>query len=69
MSSFCKLYRLYRCSNGRGFLLYVRKDIPSRLLTEYKLPENAKCLFRDIQLLRYHKMSRSWALSIKILTE
>ena len=30
MSGFCKPYRLDRCSNGGGLLLYIREDIPSR---------------------------------------
>ena len=34
MSGFCKPYRLDYCSNGGDLLLYIREDIPSRLLTE-----------------------------------
>ena len=30
MSNLCKPYRLDRCSNGGGLLLYIREDIPSR---------------------------------------
>ena len=48
MSSFCKRYRLDRCSNGWGLLLYIREDVLSRLLTEYKPPENVECLFVEI---------------------
>ena len=44
MSGFCKFYRLDCCSNG-GVLLYIREDIPSRLLTKQKPPENIECLF------------------------
>ena len=43
MSGFCKLYRLDRFSNGGSLLLYIREDIPSGLLTEYKPPENGEC--------------------------
>ena len=50
MSCFCKLYRLDRCSNGGGLMLYIREDIPSRLLTEYKPPENVECLFVEINI-------------------
>ena len=32
LDGFSKLYRLDRCSNGGGILLYVRDDIPSCLL-------------------------------------
>ena len=31
-------------------LLYIREDIPSRLLTEYKPPENVECLFVKINI-------------------
>ena len=39
---FCKPYRLDHCPNGGGLLLYIREDITSRLLTEYKPPENVE---------------------------
>ena len=48
MSGFCK--PLDRCSNGAGLLLYIRQDIPSRLLTEYKPPENVECLFVETDI-------------------
>ena len=48
MSGFCKPYRLNRCSNGGGLLLYILKDTPSPLLTEYKLPENVERLLVEI---------------------
>ena len=50
MSCFCKLYRLDRCSNGGGLMLYIREDIPYRLLTEHKPPENVECLFAEINI-------------------
>ena len=50
MSGFCKPYRLDYCSSGGGFLLYMREDMPSRLLTEYKPPENSECLFVKIDI-------------------
>ena len=50
MNGLCKPYRLDRCSNGGGLLLNIRKDIPSRLLTEYKPPENVECLFLEIDI-------------------
>ena len=52
MSGFCKPYRLDRCSNGGGFMFYIREDIPSRLLTDYKPPENVECLFVEINIRR-----------------
>ena len=50
MCGFCKLYRLYRCSNDGNLLRYIREDISSRLLTEYKPPENVECLFVEINI-------------------
>ena len=48
MSGFCKPYRLDRCSNGGDLLLYIREDISSSLLTEYKPPENVECLLWEL---------------------
>ena len=51
MSGFSKPDRVDRCSNGGGLLLYIRKDIPfTRLLTEYRSPENVECLFVEINI-------------------
>ena len=52
MSGFCKPHRLDRCSNGGGFMFYIREGIPSRLLTDYKPPENVECLFVEINIRR-----------------
>ena len=52
MSGFCKPYRLDRCSNGGSLMLYIREDMPSRLLTEYKPSENVECLFVEINIRR-----------------
>ena len=45
MSDFCKPYGLDRCSNGGGLKLYIRQDITSRLLAEYKPTENVECFY------------------------
>ena len=42
MSGFCKPCRQGHCSNRGGLMLYIIEDIPSRLLTEYKPPENVE---------------------------
>ena len=47
-TGFCKPYRLDRCSNGGD--LYIREDIPSRLLNEYKPPKNAVFFFVEINI-------------------
>ena len=50
LDGFFKPYRLDHCANGGGILLYVRVDISSCLLTEYKLEDNTKCLFIKIKI-------------------
>ena len=50
MRGFCKTDRLDRCSSGGGLLFYIREDMPSRLLTENKPPENVECLFVEINI-------------------
>ena len=40
VDGFSKPYRLYRCLNGGGILLYIRDDIPSRLLSNSNKTEN-----------------------------
>ena len=37
LNGYCKPYRLDSSSNGGSILLYVRDDIPSQLLTDYKI--------------------------------
>ena len=50
LDGFKKPYRLDRCSKGGGLLLFVRDDISSRLLTEYKTPTNVECIFIEISI-------------------
>ena len=50
LDGFKKPYRLDRCSKGGSLLLFVRDDISSRLLTEYKTPTNADCIFTEISI-------------------
>ena len=50
MSGFCKPYTLDLCSHGGGFLLCIREDIPSRLLTEHKSPKTVECLFVEVNV-------------------
>ena len=50
MSDFYKPYRPDHCSNGGGLMLYIREDISSCLLTEYKPPEKVECLFVEINI-------------------
>ena len=50
LDEFKKPYRLDRCSKGGGLLLFVRDDISSRLLTEYKTLTNLECIFVEISI-------------------
>ena len=50
MNGFRKPYRLDRCSNGGGLLLFIREDLPSRELTEYKIPDKTECVFVEINI-------------------
>ena len=50
LDGFKKPYRLDRCSKGGSLLLFVRDDISSRLLTEYKTPTNVECIFVEISI-------------------
>ena len=50
MNGFRKPYRLDRCSNGGGLLIFIREDIPSRELTEYKIPDKIECVFVEINI-------------------
>ena len=50
LDRFSRLYRLARCTNGEGILLYVRDYISSWLLTEYKEQNDTECLFIEINL-------------------
>ena len=50
LDGFSKPYRLDRCSNGGGILLYVKDYISSRLLTNHRLPNNVECLFTEINI-------------------
>ena len=50
LNGLCKLYRLDRSSNGGGILLYVRDDIPSRLLTDYKIKDNLELFFVEVNI-------------------
>ena len=50
LNGYSKPYRLYRSSNGGGILLYVRDDIPSRLLTDFKIKDNLELFFVEVNI-------------------
>ena len=49
LQGFCDPYRFDRNRNGGGIMLYIREDIPSRLI-EKKLRNNSEYFFAKINL-------------------
>ena len=43
-----KPYRLDRNTNRRGIIICVREEIPSRILTKHKFPDNIEGLFVEL---------------------
>ena len=58
LNGYSKPYRLDRSSNGVGILLYVRDDITSRLLTDYKIKDNVELFFVEVNIRK-----KKWLLS------
>ena len=58
LNVYSKPCRLDRSSDGGGVLLYVRDDIPSRLLTDYKIKDNVELFFVEV-----HIRKKKWLLS------
>ena len=50
INSFKRPYRLDISDSSGGILTYVRKDIPSRLLTDYKFPGDIQILPIELNL-------------------
>ena len=48
ITGFCELFRIGRNIYGGGILLYIREDIPVKLLSVE--PSPAECLFVEINL-------------------
>ena len=45
VEGFTMPYRLDRNCNGRGVIIYVREDIPSKILEKHKLPQDVEGMF------------------------
>ena len=41
-------YRLDINKNGGGIIIYVREDIPTKILTKHNLPEDIEGIFLEI---------------------
>ena len=60
-------YRFDRNRNGGGVLIYIREDIPSKLLADYKLTDDTEGIFVELNLRKkkwllfgsYHPPSQS----------
>ena len=48
IEGFLMPYRLDRNKNGGGKILYVREDIPTKILRKYNLPEDIEGIFVEI---------------------
>ena len=46
--SFSMSYGLDRNRNGGGIIIYVREDIPTKILTKNNLPEDIEGIFLEI---------------------
>ena len=67
IDGFSKPYRLDRNRNGDGVIIYVREDIPSKILTKHVLPTDIEALFIELNFRKckwllsgiYHPPSQS----------
>ena len=58
VNGYSKPYRLDLSSNGGDILLYVRDDVPSRLLTDYKIKDNLELFLVEVNIRK-----KKWLLS------
>ena len=58
IDGFSSPFRLDRNSSGAGIMLFVREDIPSKILSEYKPNSSVENIFIEINL-----RSKKWLLS------
>ena len=47
---FSKPFRRDRNRKGDGVMIYVRENIPSKLLTKHVLPSDIECIFLELNL-------------------
>ena len=50
IDGFSEPFRLDRDKNGGGILVYVRQDIPSRILNKHTFPDDLEGIFIEINL-------------------
>ena len=64
-------YRFDRNRNGGGVLIYIREDIPSKLLADHKLPHDIEGIFVELNLRKkkwllfgsYHPLANQMSIS------
>ena len=61
MDNFSLHYRLGRMHNNGGVMIFLKEDIPSKLLTNPDFPSNVESLFVEIYFI---KMASIWYLSL-----
>ena len=57
IESYNEPYRFDRNRNGDGALIYVREDIPSKPLTDHKLPHDIEGIFVELNLRKFWVIS------------
>ena len=71
MSGFSKPHTLDCSLNGGENLQYVRDNIPSRMVTEYKVPEETECIFVELNEINQNGCCATlitliWAISLDL---
>ena len=46
-------YKFDRKRNGGGVIIYVREDIPSKILEKHKLPQDVEGMFAELNFRKF----------------
>ena len=57
IDGYSKPCRLDRNKNGSGIIIYVREDIPNRMLTKHNFPDNITGLFIELNFRKCNWLS------------
>ena len=71
IDGYSKPYRFDRNRNGGEVLIYIREDIPSKLLADHKLPHDIEGIFVELNLRKkkwllfgsYHPLANQMSIS------
>ena len=61
VEGFTMPYRLYRSCNGGGVIIFVREDIPSKILEKHKLSQDIEGIFIELNF-KKNQMVAFWNL-------